>query len=220
MTHITHPYGQRIGIIRKWKSGWFFKNKTKYRNALRDDFLLRNYLLKRLEGVMVNDITINRGKKELTITIFTSRPGLVIGRSGEGITKLTSDINSFAKKKSIELKDSPLRLSVEEIKFPETHANLVTEMIVDALKKRTPYRRVIKQMLEKSIASRDIKGARILVAGRLGGAEIARSEQVKSGRIPLQTLKADIDYSSGKAILPYGTIGIKVWLYKGLVENK
>lgn len=219
MTHVVHPYAHRIGVIRGWKSRWFAE-KGQYQDFLRADILLVEFLNKRLRGMYVADINIERNEKTMRIIIKTSRPGVIIGRSGEGAIKLRADIVKQAKRLKIKL-PADLRVDVEEVRQPESNASIVGQMIAEGLEKRMPFRRVIKQTLEKVMANRDVKGARVAISGRLGGAEMSRREQAKRGSIPLQTFRADVDYAQEKAHLPYGLIGIKVWINKGEVfESK
>ncbi len=213
MSHSVHPYAHRLGIIRDWKSRWFGMNKD-YRDSLKADVAIREYLKKRLKGMYVSMIEIERGAKNVRIIIKTSRPGMIIGRSGEGATKLREDIvKTLAKKKLLGTKE--LKIDIEEIKNPEANSMIVAHMVAEGLEKRLPFRRVLKQMVEKVMANREVKGVRIYVGGRLGGAEIARGEELKRGQIPLQTLRADIDFARYEALMTYGVIGIKVWIYKG-----
>lgn len=218
MSHSVHPYSHRLGIIRDWKSRWFGMNK-KYRDALKADVAVREFLIKRLRGFYVSTVEIERGEKVLRIVIKTSRPGMLIGRSGEGATKLREDIVKLLKKQNL-LGNEDLKIDIEEIKSPESNAMIVAHMVAEGLEKRLPFRRVLKQMIDKVMANRDVGGVRILVGGRLGGAEIARSESLKKGRIPLQTFRADIDFARYEARMTYGMIGIKVWIYKGEVFAK
>jgi small subunit ribosomal protein S3 len=213
MTHVVHPFSHRLGIIRDWKSRWF-ADKGQYQEYLRGDVLIVGYLAKRLRGMYVADIDVERNEKTMRILIKTSRPGVIIGRSGEGAVKLRADILKEAKRKKLRLPQE-IRIDIEEIRTPESNASIVGQMVAEGLEKRMPFRRVMKQTIEKVIASRGVKGARIVMSGRLGGAEMSRTEQVKRGSIPLQTFRADIDYSQQKAFLPYGVIGIKVWINKG-----
>ena len=215
MTHTVHPYAHRLGIIRDWKSRWFGSNARQYRTNLRVDTHLRRYLTKRLRGLYVTAVEIERGEKELRLTIKTSRPGMVIGRSGESSQKLLADFKKQLR--TIKLgEDMPdVKLDVEEVRSPESHAAIVAYMVAEGLEKRMPHRRILKQTVEKVMANRDVHGVRIAVAGRLGGAEMSRREEIKRGRIPLQTFRADIDYAREQAYLPYGVIGIKVWIYRG-----
>lgn len=216
MTHIAHPYIQRVGIVRDWKSRWFSADPKRYREYLRTDKAVRTFLEKRLRGMYVAEIDIERGDKLVRVILRTSRPGMVIGRSGEGAVKLKRDLDMLLR--TLKLSEMPeIKLDVEEIRTPESNAAIVAQMIVEGLEKRMPFRRVMKQTVEKVIANRDVEGVRVLLAGRLGGAEMGRREEIKRGRIPLQTLRADIDYARERAVLPYGTIGVKVWIYRGEV---
>ena len=213
MPHTVHPYSHRLGILRDWKSRWFSSGKN-YKDFLRSDLLLREYLEKKMRSSYIGSIEMERNDKTFRLIIKTSRPGVVIGRNGEGSVKLRNDILRFAKRNKLNV---PLdfKLDIEEIKSPESNAAIVGMMIAEGLEKRLPFRRVMKQTIEKVMANRDVKGVRLYCGGRLGGAEIARSEEMKKGRIPLQTLRADIDYAQEKAHMTYGDIGIKVWIYKG-----
>lgn len=218
MSHSVHPYAHRLGIIRDWKSRWFASNKD-FRDALKADVLLREYLEKKLRGMYVASIEMERNQKSFRIIIKTSRPGVIIGRSGEGSVKLRNDITKFLTKKGLPF-PKDFKLDIEEIRSPESNAAIVAYMIAEGLEKRMPFRRVMKQSMEKVMANRDVKGVRIYLGGRLGGAEMARSEDLKKGQVPLQTLRADIDYAQEKAHMTYGDIGIKVWIYKGEVFKK
>lgn len=218
MSHTVHPYAHRLGIIRDWKSRWFSVGE-KYKARLRGDIFIREYLEKRLRGSYVSDVEIERGEKTLRIIIKTSRPGMIIGRSGEGSEKLRKDLVSFMSKKKLST-PKELKIDIEEVRSPESNAHIVAFMIIEGLEKRMPYRRVLKQTVEKVVANRDVKGVRITLSGRLGGTDIARAEEMKKGRIPLQTFRADIDFVKEKAHLPYGDIGIKVWIYKGETFSK
>lgn len=220
MSHTVHPYSHRLGIIRDWKSRWFSKDKKKFRENLQADTEIRRFLDKRLRGMFVNDIHIERSEKALRIIIKTSRPGIIIGRNGEGSVKLRADIEKLLNKKGLKDENQELKIDIEEVKSPEAQAELVSQMVADGLEKRMPFRRVLKQTAEKVMANRDVKGVRISVAGRLGGAEMARKEEIKKGRIPLQTFRADIDFSTYRAHLPYGVIGIKTWIYRGDIFDK
>jgi len=219
MTHRVHPYAHRLGILRDWKSRWFGRG-PKYKEFLKGDVLIREYLQKTLKGYYVAAVEIERNNETMKIVIKTSRPGMIIGRQGEGAVKIKADLLRMMKKFNITVKD--VRIDIEEVRFPEANAAIVGHMVVEALGKRLPFRRVLKQTIEKVMANKEVKGARIEVAGRLGGAEIARREGLKRGMIPLQTLRADVDFARLRAVLPYGTIGVKVWIYKGEVfaENQ
>ncbi|MBU0723169.1 30S ribosomal protein S3 [Patescibacteria group bacterium] len=216
MTHIVHPLAHRLGIIRDWKSRWFGSGREKYTRFLKSDVLLVQYLTKRLRGLYIAGIEIERNEKMLRIIIKTSRPGMIIGRSGEGALKLRADLLKEAKRVKVFVPEQ-LKIDIEEMRYPEGNAAIVSQMIAEGLEKRMPFRRIMKQTLDKVMANRDVKGARIMVSGRLGGAEMSRKEQAKGGSIPLQTLRADVEFAREKAYLPYGVLGIKVWIYKGEV---
>jgi small subunit ribosomal protein S3 len=214
MTHTVHPFAHRLGIIRDWKSRWFAATPAQYRENMKIDTAIRTYLAKRLRGLYVTSVDIGRGERQVKISIKTSRPGLVIGRGGEGSAKLTAGIEKVLR--GIGLSEIPsLRIDIEEVRSPESHAAIVASMVIEGLEKRMPFRRVLKQTVEKVMANRDVEGVRIAVGGRLGGAEMSRREEVKKGRVPLQTLRADIDFARENAYLPYGVIGVKVWIYRG-----
>lgn len=219
MTHHVHPYAHRLGIIRDWKSRWFGV-KGQYQDYLKGDVLIREFLAKRLRGQYIADVEIERGEKTLRIIIKTSRPGIVIGRNGEGSQKLRADVLKFARRKHITL-PAEVRIDIEEVRSPESNAAIVAEMVVEGLEKRMPFRRILKQTVEKVMANRDVQGVRIVLGGRLGGAEMARREELKKGRIPLQTFRADIDFAYGRAHLIFiGDIGVKVWIYRGDIFDK
>jgi small subunit ribosomal protein S3 len=215
MSKIVHPYAHRLIILRDWKSRWFADRK-KYCDYLKNDVLLREYLEKKLRGMYVSSIEVERSRKATRLIIKTSRPGLIIGRNGEGAVKLKEDI--FKKMEKLKLpRAEDFKLEIVEVANPEADASVVAYMVAEGLEKRMPYRRVMKQVLEKVMATRGVEGARIVLSGRLGGAEIARTEELKRGSIPLQTFRADIDFKRERAHLPYGDIGIKVWIYRGKI---
>lgn len=211
MTHTVHPYSFRLGILRTWKSRWF--SSKKYQKFLKGDVLLREWLEKKMRGMYVDAIEIERSHDILRVIVKTSRPGLVIGRRGEGVEKLKVEIANFFKKLKLELYRK-LELVVEEVRHPETHAAIVAQMMAENLEKRLPFRRVIKQTLDKVMANKEVKGVKVALSGRLGGAEMSRREWLSRGKMPLQTLTADIDFARERAHLPYGDIGIKVWIFK------
>lgn len=215
MTHIVHPYAHRLGIIRDWKSRWFGA-KDDFKKFLKGDVLIRKFLDKRLRGSYIAGIEIERNAKTFRILIKTARPGMVIGRAGEGSVKLKNDILKEATRLKLDI-PKDFKLDVEEVRSPESNAGVVSEMVAEGLEKRLPFRMVLKQTIEKVMANRDVKGARIAISGRLGGAEMARYEQIRRGGIPLQTFRADIDFAKNTARLPYGAIGVKVWIYKGQI---
>jgi small subunit ribosomal protein S3 len=218
MTHVVHPYSHRLGIIRDWKSRWFGK-KNNYVDHLRADVLVRAWLTKKIRGMYVSLIEIERSEKQYRIILHTSRPGMIIGRGGDGIEKLKIALRKeMARLKIVTPQD--VKLDIVEVPNPEANAAIVAAMVAEGIEKRLPFRRVLKMTIEKVMANRDVKGARIAVAGRLGGAEMARREQIKRGGIPLQTLRADIDFAKEKAYMTYGVIGIKVWIYRGMKFDK
>lgn len=219
MTHTVHPYSHRLGILRDWKSRWF-SPKGKYKSALHGDVLIREFLEKKLKGFFVALIEIERSEKALRIIVSSSRPGMIIGRAGDGAELLRAEIKSLLLKNKLLEEKVDVKLDIKEVKSAESNAAIVAQMIVEGLEKRLPFRRLMKQMLEKVMANRDVLGVRIFLAGRLGGATMSRTEDRKLGRIPLQTLRADVDYAVTKAIMPYGAIGVKVWIYKGDVFDK
>ncbi|MFA5751370.1 MAG: 30S ribosomal protein S3 [Candidatus Paceibacterota bacterium] len=218
MSKIVHPYAHRLTILRDWKSHWFADTK-KYKDYLKGDILIRKYLDKKLRGMYVSSVEIERSPKATRFILKTSRPGLIIGRNGEGATKLKEGILKEMHRLKLPKIDD-FKLEIVEVANPEADASIVAYMIAEGLEKRLPYRRVIKQTLEKVMSVQGVEGARIVVGGRLGGAEISRSEELKRGSIPLQTFRADIDFKRERATLPYGTIGIKVWIYRGKIFSE
>lgn len=218
MSKTVHPYAHRLVVLRDWKSRWF-ADKKQYKDLLKGDALLREYLAKKLRGSYVSSVEIERGQKGMRIIVRTSRPGMVIGRSGEGAAKLRENILTFMKKRGITPKED-IRIDIQEISNPDADAAIVAYSIAEAIERRMPFRRIMKSTIEKVMAVRGVKGVRIFLGGRLGGAEIARTEQMKKGSIPLQTFRADVDFAREKAHMTYGDIGIKVWIYKGEVFNQ
>ena len=215
MSKIVHPYAHRLIILRDWKSRWFADPK-KYVTYLKGDVLIRQYLEKKLRGMYISTIEIERSRKATRFIIKTSRPGLIIGRSGEGATKLKEDILKKMDKLKIP-RPEDFKLEIMEVTNPEADAAIVAYMIAEGLEKRMPYRRVIKQIIEKVMQAHGVEGARVVLSGRLGGAEIARTEELKRGSVPLQSFRADIDFKRERATLSYGVVGIKVWIYRGKV---
>ena len=213
----VHPFIFRLGSVTNWKSRWF--SKKQYREFLEQDTKLRIFIMEKLKKASVNLIEIERSANSLNIIIKTARPGLVIGRGGEGIEKLKNEIKSLLQKNSSIPLNYEIRLEVEEVKDPDIQATIVGMEIASQIERRLPYRRVIKQALDKIMQNKKAKGAKIMIKGRLNGAEIARKEHLKKGKIPLQTLRSEIDYASSTAYTTYGTIGIKIWIYKGEVFN-
>jgi small subunit ribosomal protein S3 len=228
MTHVAHPYGIRLGILNDWRSRWF--DMRGYRQLLKIDTLLREYLWRELRGILVNSIEIERSPRALTVIIKTSQPGILIGRGGEGAEKLKEKIRSFVasleQKPGTAGRNAPeggregrgrpeIKVTIEEVRMPETYANILAQMMAQDLERRLPFRRVLKNSIEKAHANKEVQGVKVALKGRLDGAEMGRYEWLRKGRIPLQTLRADVDYAQQEARLPYGAIGIKVWIYKG-----
>lgn len=217
MSHNVHPYSHRLGIIRDWKSRWFGTGKQ-YRDYLIADLKIREFIDSHLKGMFIGTIEIERSQKSIRVIVKTSRPGMVIGRNGEGATKLRDATLAFMKREGIALeKGVDLKIDIEEIRTPEADARIVGWMVVEQIEKRMAFRRVLKQTIEKIMACRDVQGVRIRLSGRLNGAEMSRTEQLKKGKIPLQTFRADVDYAHVEAHMSYGQIGIKVWIYRGMV---
>ena len=204
MGHKVHPYGFRIGIIRDWKAKWF--NEKHYMETLHDDLKLRKEIKYRLREGAVARVELDRQGNDIIVTIFTARPGIVIGRGGQRAEELRAQLEKLCGKK--------VKLSIKEVGQPETEAALVARNIADSLERRVAFRRAMKQAAFKTRQA-GAKGVRISCAGRLGGAEIARRETVREGRLPLHTLCADIDYGVAEAATTMGNIGVKVWIYKG-----
>jgi small subunit ribosomal protein S3 len=215
MSHVVHPYAHRLVILRDWKSRWFGIGKG-YAKTLKEDVLVREYLEKKLRGSMVSGIEIERKRNTFRVIIKTARAGIIIGRGGEGSVKLKEAIITFFRKRALTLPED-VKVDIEEVKQPESDASLVAQMVAEGLEKRLTFRRILKQTIEKVMANRNVKGAKIALSGRLGGADMSRRESIKRGTIPLQTFRADIDFAREKAHMPYGDIGIKVWIYKGEV---
>jgi len=214
MTHTVHPFAHRLGTIRDWKSRWFAKTPADYRTNVMIDATIRRYLRKRLRGAYVCSVELERTQNAIRVLVKTSRPGLVIGRGGEGSQKLIKELKTVVRT----VKGAPksdIRLDIEEVRSPESQSPVVAYMVAEGLEKRQTFRRVLKQTVEKVMANRDVQGVRICIAGRLGGAEMSRTEEIKRGRVPLQTIRADIDFAREQAYLPYGVIGVKVWIYRG-----
>ncbi len=212
MSKVVNPFSHRLGILRDWRHRWFAVGPS-YQANLKADILLREFLLRELRGMYIGGMDIERGQGKLRVILKTSRPGLIIGRSGEGSLKLKNSIVSFLRKKKLPVPD--IKLDIEEIRSPESNAAIVSYMVAEGLEKRLAFRRVLKQTVEKVMANRDVKGVRIVVSGMLGGGSMSRTESLKKGRVPLQTFRSDIDFHRERANLPLGVIGVKVWIYKG-----
>lgn len=222
MTHKTHPHSKRLGITKGWNSRWFdLKNYTQ--NA-QQDYLVREYMLNKFKNAGIANVEVERFANSISIIISTSRPGLIIGRGGTGIEEAKREMNKILRNKmrkrhDARMKDSgifpEIRVEVVEVRDSEAHARLIAVSVAEQLERRMPFRRVIKRALDRVMANKEVEGAKISIAGRLNGAEMARSEFVKEGNLPLQTLRADIDYAYVQAVTKYGVIGVKVWIYRG-----
>ena len=200
----TNPIGLRLGIIKNWNSRWY--GKSDFQEKLLEDIKVRQFIRQRLAGGAVSDIIIERPARSARITVHTARPGIVIGKKGEDIEKLRHDVQ---KRMGV-----PVHINVEEIRKPELDAQLVAESVAQQLVRRIMFRRAMKRAVTNAMRFGAL-GMRINCAGRLGGAEIARTEWYREGRVPLHTLRADIDYGFAEANTTYGIIGVKVWIFKG-----
>jgi len=207
----THPKGLRLEVNKNWTSNWFPK-KNAYAADLAQDIKLRKYLKKRLQDASVASINIERTTQAITVTIHTARPGIVIGRGGEEVSRLKKEVAKLCNTEDI-------HLNINEVKRPELNAELVGQNIASQLIKKMPYRRVLNKTMQSTMRM-GAEGIRINVSGRLGGVEIARSERFMEGRVPLHTLRADIDYALVEAHTTYGIIGIKVWICNGFAKAK
>lgn len=205
----TNPIGLRVGVIRGWDSNWY--EKKSYAPKLKEDSKLRAYIRNRLKKAGISRIVIDRTSKNIIVNIHTSRPGVVIGKSGKEITQLEEELKTISNKE--------VKVQISEIKRPELDAYLVAENIASQIEGRVSYRRAMKMAITAAMRM-GAEGIRIMCSGRLAGAEIARAEQYKEGRIPLHTLRADIDYAHGRAETVYGSIGIKVWICRGEILGK
>jgi len=205
----TNPVGLRVGIIRGWNSNWY--ESKSYATKIKEDDKLRSYIRNRLKKAGISRIVIDRTSKNIILTIHTSRPGVVIGKSGKEITQLEEELRQITSK--------DVKIQISEIKRPELDAYLVGENIAHQISGRISFRRAMKMAITASMRM-GAEGIRIMCAGRLGGAEMARTEQYKDGRIPLHTLRADIDYAVARAETIYGSIGIKVWICRGEILGK
>jgi small subunit ribosomal protein S3 len=205
----VQPIGFRLGIVKDWTAKWY-GNKQQYAEFLTMDMKVRAYLEKRLKSAAISKIIIERPSQNMNITLFTARPGIVIGKKGEDIDRLRKELSKMA--------GMPVQVAVEEIRKPEMDAKLVAENIAQQLEKRVMFRRAMKRSMQNTMRL-GAEGIKIMIAGRLNGAEIARTEWVRDGRVPLHTLRADIDYGTAEALTTYGIIGIKVWIFKGEVHD-
>jgi small subunit ribosomal protein S3 len=206
----THPYGFRLGIVKPWRSRWFARG-SEIPALVREDELVRRYLKTRLGHAAISDVHIDRRPGKVAVTIFTGRPGVVIGKRGAEVDKLRDELAQLTGKE--------VGINVEEIKRPEVDAQLVADNVAHQLVQRVSFRRAMKRSLQSAMRM-GAQGIKVRCAGRLGGAEIARSEMYREGRVPLHTLRADVDYATSTAKTTFGTIGVKVWVFKGEVVDE
>ncbi|MBF81701.1 MULTISPECIES: 30S ribosomal protein S3 [Idiomarina] len=203
----VHPNGIRLGISRPWNATWY-ANTNEFADNLHSDFQVRKFLTKELRNASVSRIVIDRPAKSVRVTIHTARPGVVIGKKGEDVEKLRKQVSK--------LTGSPAQINISEVRKPELDSQLVADNIAGQLERRVMFRRAMKRAVQNAIRL-GAKGIKVEVSGRLGGAEIARTEWYREGRVPLHTLRADIDYSTSEANTTYGIIGVKVWIFRGEV---
>ena len=213
MGHKVNPTGLRIGITTTWKSRWF--SDKDYTRKLKEDVEVREFVMKKWKAAAIADVEIERNQNILKLIVKTSRPGVLIGRGGTGI----GDMVDIIKKKFFQGKKVELKIEAQEVRQFEENASLVAQNVAEQLEKRMPFRRILKSMLDQVEKNKNIKGVKIEVSGRLGGAEMSRREWLSRGRVPLHTLRADIDFAKATAFTTYGAIGVKVWLYKGEIFN-
>ena len=206
----VHPIGFRLGINRSWDSLWFAK-KGDYGKYLIEDYKIRQFIKKNIKNAGVSEVVIERSSKKCTVSIHTSRPGFVIGKKGSDIEKIKNKISKITK--------DEVSVNIKEIKKPELNAYLVSENIAQQLEKRVAYRRAMKRAMQATMRL-GAKGIQVCVSGRLAGNDIARSEWLREGSIPLHTLRANLDYAESEALTTYGMIGVKVWIYKGEIFLK
>ena len=203
----VHPIGIRLGVVKDWQSRWYAPSKD-FADTLCADIKVREYLQEKLAAAGISSIRIDRPARNAKITVYTARPGLIIGKSGKEVETLRDEIQKIVK--------VPVHVSIEEVRKPELDSKLVAESVAQQLEKRVMFRRAMKRVVTTAMRQ-GAKGIKICVAGRLGGTEIARSEWYREGRVPLHTLRADIDYGTAQAYTTYGVIGVKVWIFKGEV---
>lgn len=215
----VNPHGFRLGVIEGWKSRWF--NPKKYKTFLKEDHAFRTFVTDKFRKLGLEKVEIERSANQVSVMLFTSRPGLIIGKGGQGIETLKKELEKKHRETHPDKKTkTEIRVEVQEVSKPESHSALVAQQIAEQIEKRIPFRRVIKQTLEKILSNKEVKGAKIRLSGRLDGSEISRTEWLGKGRMPLHTLRANIDYATANAYCTYGVVGVKVWIYKGEVFNK
>jgi small subunit ribosomal protein S3 len=203
----THPLGFRLGVTQTHRSSWFEVAKN-YPNTIEEDFRIRTYLEKELSTAGISKILINRKSDQIEVELHTSRPGIIVGRAGSGIEKIKAGLHKLTNN------STQIRVNVTELTRPDGDASLIAEFIAQQLEKRVAFRRATRQAIQRAQKS-NVQGIKVQVSGRLNGAEIARTEWVREGRVPLQTIRADIDYATKKAFTIYGILGIKVWVFNG-----
>ncbi len=205
MGHKTHPYGFRLGIIKQWNAKWYGTNKA-YKDLVKEDLAIRTAIRSRLRDAAISRIEIERSTNQVTVTIHTAKPGVVIGKGGAKVEELRQRLGKTTGK--------VVKVNIFEIRYPEVDANLVAESIAQQLERRVSFRKALKQAVQRGMKS-GTKGIRVMVAGRLGGSEMSRREWEREGRVPLHTLRADIEFGRAIAKTTYGTIGVKAWVYRG-----
>ena len=216
MTHKVHPKIFRIKKAEDWHSHGFYEKD--FSGYLKEDFKIRKLLKEKLSEAAVERIEIKRFPGKINVIIYTARPGLIIGRRGEGVKILKEELERKALKKDEKkptVRTPELKIEIQEIKDPWLSAGLSAQWMTQQIEKRVPYRRVLKQALDRIMSRKEVKGARVELSGRLNGIEIARTEWLQKGKLPRQTLRADIDYAQDRAYCRYGVVGVKVWIYKG-----
>ena len=202
----VHPFGFRLGYIKSWHSNWYSRNN--YSNILHEDIAIREYIEREMKNAAISRTEIERTTDQMKVTVYSAKPGIAIGKKGTGIDKIRHDLNNLVK--------GTIVFNITEVKRPDTDAKLIAENIAQQLEKRVAFRRAMKKVMQAAFRA-GVKGIRVKTSGRLGGAEMARREGYSERKVPLHTLRADIDYNTAKAQTTYGIIGVKVWVYKGEV---
>ena len=215
MGHKVNPIGLRLGITQSWRSKWF--SKKDYNANLKQDIEIRLDVFKKWKSAFISEVEIERSQSAINVIIKTARPGVLIGRGGSGVEDIKKYIQDSYFKKN---RNINLRIEIQEVKNFEESAMIVAQNVAEQLEKRTPFRRVMKMMLEQAMKNSAIKGVKIEMSGRLGGAEMSRREWLSKGTLPLHTLRANVDFARATAHTTYGAIGVKAWLYKGDVFEK
>jgi small subunit ribosomal protein S3 len=201
----VHPYGFRLGYIKDWQSNWY-ADKSTYAETLQEDLRIREYIKKNMKNAAVSKVDIARTSDQVKVTVNTAKPGIAIGKKGAGIDKIRADLKKLTK--------GTLIFNIAEVKRPDADAQLIADNIASQLEKRVAFRRAMKKVIQSAFRA-GVKGIRVRTAGRLGGAEMARAEGYSERKVPLHTLRADVDYSTSEAHTTYGVIGVKVWVYRG-----